>query len=241
MVGVLISLIWWHPLLWMNHQFLGGSSIILLSVFKGIFLWGIISLEQIVLKESVSSASFITFPSLALGSLTLNFFFGESLSFFHLAMIISIGFLGFIFLMVGHAKELHRNGKLALLGILVLNAYCIISDHVVISKTNWYIHLTVTTLFFFLMSFAIGVSKEEWKQTLTRSEAITAGLVFVVSEFYLIATMVTFLPVSYAVLASQLPLPFIMVLSSFLYGEDKWHEQAIFGGLAFALAIPLIL
>jgi hypothetical protein len=45
--------------------------------------------------------------------------------------------------------------------------------------------------------------------------------------------MINVIPVSTVTLSITLSVPFVMVLSAFIYKEGKWKEQLIFGGLAY--------
>ena len=105
-LGLIITFPIFGHLLTDNFNQTISSPYLLLSVVKGLLLWWLIKLQQIVNKESTSSSVFFGFIALALGSLANNMFFNEGLKIFQLVCICGFGVLGLLFMIKGDARRL---------------------------------------------------------------------------------------------------------------------------------------
>ncbi|MHA1540093.1 MAG: hypothetical protein ACTSXQ_06430 [Alphaproteobacteria bacterium] len=212
-----------------------------LSLLKGVIFWYSAQEAQNIRKESVSSSVF--FGPIGVGGAMVinNLFFGEGLSLFQILSILFISIVSLFFFSHGHAKTLTRGAKKSFVFMVLFLVYFLVCDHIVISETNWYFHMVLTTISFSIACFLNRVSREELKISLFNPKAIIAGISFGFGEFVLLLPMVTIIPVSIAGVFGLLSVPVVMLLSARVWKENKWQEQALFGGLIFLVTVPLIL
>ena len=114
------------------------SPYLFLSVIKGILLWFMIKLQQVINKDSTSSSVFFGFMAMALGSMVNNVFFSEGLLWSQLLCIYALGVLGLVFVLRGDAKRLSLKGKIDFVVIIFLGAAFSVFDHVAIPKIGWF-------------------------------------------------------------------------------------------------------
>ncbi len=236
LLGVLFLYPFYKDLLILDKIF---QPIILLSVFKSVVLWLFFDFQQKVMRKSVSSGVFFMPIALGIGAI-VNSFFGEDLSGMAWLSIIALFILGVIFFTFGHAKELDYKHKLYFLGLIFCFLYFIVVNHIVISASNWFIHFTITGISFFALSFLMRTSKLEWKEAFCLRSLIV-GLIIMITEIIYCYSMINVMPVSIATLASVFSVPFVMVNSALFYKEKGLKEQLLFGGLAYAFCVPLLL
>lgn len=240
-MGTLATLPFFGHLLFNNGEFMFSYNIIFYSILKGYALWFGVRLFQTINLESTSSSVFSGPIGTGIAVLLNVILFHEQLTIPQFISIFSIGVVGSLFFIFGHAKSLSKRAKRFFLFSILTTTYCIISDQIVITQTNWYVHVFFTSLSFFLTSILSRASSVEWKNCFCKRESIIAGLTFVCGEFYLMSVMVVILPVSVGSLAVRLSIPFVMIISAILYHETKWQKQALFSILLLLSIIPLIL
>lgn len=241
MVGLALSFPFFGHLITDNAKEIFYSPYWLLSVLKGVLLWWVISLQQVVNKESTSSSVFWGFIALALGSLANNLFFHEGLKLFQLACVCGFGVLGGVFMLKGDARRLSLKGLIAFWAIVLCGTCCNITDHLAIPRAGWYMHLLASSAVLFLMALARGISRADFRKIFSLPSLYVAGICYVVTEFLIIYASTNLLPVSFVGIFMRLAAPVVMVISALRYKEQSWQNQLLFGLVALALAMPLIL
>jgi len=216
------------------------NPVLILSMFKGVSLWFLIKNQQLVNRENISASVFFTPIGTGLGVIANRFFFNERLTQTQFLAILGLSLLGMLFSTTGSAKTLNKKNKIRLVILIIFLAMFMCIDQIVISRTNWYVHIMMSSIAFFLTSFFSHSKMIDWKNALFHRDSIIAGSVYVVGEFYLLSVMIKVIPVSIAILFVRLTIPFVMGISSILYKEGKWHEQLLFGCCALGLCLPLI-
>lgn len=242
---LIIGLILTWPLLG-NQLILNGkntlySPYILISIYKGIGIFYLITLQQIVNKKSMSSSVFLSFIALALGSLVNNLFFHENLGKIKVLCICGFGVLGVLFLRKGDAKRLSKNDVISFMIATIIMASFTISDHVAIPEVGWYAHLFVSSIVMFLMCFMDREARAAFRIAAKDKRMVYAGIFYCVSEFLVIYVSINILPVSIVAVFLRLSVPVIMVISAIKYKEQNIKNQLIFGITAILLALPVLL
>ena len=242
---LVLGLILTMPFLGDNLNFNGKNSLfspyILVSLYKGISLFYLVSLQQIINKRSMSSSVFLSFIALALGGLANNLFFGENLGFVKVFCICGFGVLGLLFFYKGDAKRLSRKKMFFFFVVTLIMASYTVADHVAIPKVGWYAHLLVSSLVMAITCLAYKDSRSAFKISVKSRKAVVAGLFYTVSEFLVIYSSINILPVSIVGVFLRLSVPVVMVVSAVKYGEQNIKNQLVFGVLALVLALPIIL
>ncbi|MFC1659259.1 hypothetical protein ACFL0U_01690 [Pseudomonadota bacterium] len=241
LIGIIVTLPFFGHMLFYEGGTYLNSQFIIYSLLKGWVLWVGIRLSQVINAESVSSSVFSGPIVIGLAVILNVMFFGEILTAIQFISIFLIGLTSLLFFTFGHAKFLSTRAKKYFLISILLGIYCVISDQIVISNTNWYVHTFFVTVSLSLISVFSKLSIEEWKDCFLQKSSIFAGFVFVTGEFYLMSVMVRVIPVSIAALSIRLSIPFIMILSSLFYNEQKWQTQAVFAVLLLLSTVPIIL
>lgn len=236
LIGIVILYPFYQDLLTLDKIL---QPVVILSVIKGIVVWIIFDLQQKVTKQSLSSSVFYMPIGLGLAAV-INIFFKENLSHTAWLSIIALMILGALFFIFGHAKELDKKHKLYFIGMILCFIYFVVSNHIVIYATNWYVHFTIIGLSMFSFLLLKRPKKSDLQKTFS-PPALIVGLVFLAAEIILTYSTVTIMPASTTSLASSLSVPFVMVISAFIYKEGGWKEQLLFGGLAYIFCIPLLL
>ncbi|MDY4885408.1 MAG: hypothetical protein SO141_04060 [Alphaproteobacteria bacterium] len=240
MLGLAVTFPIFGHLLTDNFNQTISSPYLLLSVAKGLLLWWLIKLQQIVNKESTSSSVFFGFIALALGSLANNLFFNEGLKIFQLVCICGFGILGVLFMLKGDARRLSVKGQISFWLIVLFAATFSVTDHLAIPRIGWYPHLLFSSAVMFGAALLHGISNQDFKNIFRDKNLAVAGAFYVVSEFLIIYSSINLLPVSFVAVFMRLAAPTVMVISALKYKEQSWQNQLIFGLAALALAVPLI-
>lgn len=223
---------------WYNILF---SPFILITLYKGASLFYLVKLQQIVNRKSTSSSVFLSFISLALGSLFNNLFFGEGLGLIKVISILGFGVLGTFFLVKGDARRLSSSGKKAFWMVTIIMASYQVSDHLAIPQVGWYPYLLISSIVMFFVSFMHGISKQDFKNMFLNKSIACAGIFYAASEFLVIYASINILPVSIVGVFLRLAVPVVMIYSAIKYHEQSLKNQLIFGSCAFLLALPIIL
>lgn len=224
-----------------DYTYIFHSIYILISIYKGVSLYYLIELQQVVNKESTSSSVFLSFIALALGCLANNLFFGEGLGYIKVLSISGFGLLGIIFLIEGDAKRISMKAKIAFFIVSLILASYVVSDHISIKQIGWYPHLFVSSVIMFLTALIHGISKQDFKNMFLNKGIVIAGLVYAISEFFVIFASINILPVSIVGVFLRLSVPIVMIISAIRYHEQSLKNQLIFGISAILLALPIIL
>ncbi|MBQ8785094.1 MAG: hypothetical protein IJZ59_03510 [Alphaproteobacteria bacterium] len=241
LVGLAITFPFLGHLLEFNNQNVLFSPYILISLYKGVTLFYLISMQQAINKNSTSSSVFLGFIALALGALVNNLFFHENLGIVKVFCIVCFGVLGFLFLQKGDAKRLSRKDLYYFIIVAVIMASYTVADHLAIPRVGWYAHLLVSSIAMFLTSMVYKASKESLKVIFTNKMIIIAGIFYTLSEFFVIYASYNILPVSIVAVFLRLSTPIIMVISAVKYKEQDVKNQLGFGIAAIILALPIIL
>ena len=184
LVGLAITFPFLGHLLEFNNQNVLFSPYILISLYKGVTLFYLISMQQAINKNSTSSSVFLGFIALALGALVNNLFFHENLGIVKVFCIVCFGVLGFLFLQKGDAKRLSRKDLYYFIIVAVIMASYTVADHLAIPRVGWYAHLLVSSIAMFLTSMVYKASKESLKVIFTNKMIIIAGVFYTLSEFF---------------------------------------------------------
>lgn len=240
LIGIVLSFPLFGSLLVDNFSSLITSPWLLMSLIKGILLWFMIKLQQIINKTSTSSSVFFGFIAMALGSLINNIFFSEGLRFIQLFCICCLGMLGILFVIQGDARRLSIQGKIYFMMIIIFGAVFSVIDHLTIPQIGWYPHLVFSSLAMFLCCLIYGISKQDYYNILRNKDIILAGSVYMISEFVIIYSSINILPVSIVALFMRSSAPVVMLISAFRYKEQSLINQVVFGTLALVFAVPII-
>lgn len=240
-VGLIISYPLLGHLLVFNEKNVFTSPYILISIYKGVTLFYLIALQQVINKKSTSSSVFLSFIALALGALVNNLFFHENLGLIKVACIVGFGVLGLLFLQKGDAKRLSKRDLIYFMVVAVIMASYTVSDHLAIPQVGWYAHLFVSSIAMFVVSAFHKASKKDLKAILTNKTIIGAGVFYTVSEFFVIYASINILPVSIVAVFLRLSVPVVMVVSAIKYKEQNLKNQLGFGLAAILLALPIML
>ena len=241
LVGLAVTFPFLGHLLEFNGQNVLFSPYILISIYKGVTLFYLISMQQAINKNSTSSSVFLGFIALALGALVNNLFFHENLGLVKVLCIVCFGVLGFLFLQKGDAKRLSRKDLYYFIIVAIIMASYTVADHLAIPRVGWYAHLLVSSVAMFLTSIIYKSSKDSLKVIFTNKTIIIAGIFYTLSEFFVIYASFNILPVSIVAVFLRLSTPIIMVISAVKYKEQDIKNQLGFGLAAIILALPIIL
>ena len=241
LVGLVVTFPFLGHLLEFKGQNVLFSPYIFISIYKGVTLFYLISMQQAINKNSTSSSVFLGFIALALGALVNNLFFHENLGLVKVICIVCFGVLGFLFLQKGDAKRLSRKDLYYFIIVAIIMASYTVADHLAIPRVGWYAHLLVSSVAMFLTSIIYKSSKESLKVIFTNKMIIIAGIFYTLSEFFVIYASFNILPVSIVAVFLRLSTPIIMVISAVKYKEQDIKNQLGFGLAAIILALPIIL
>ena len=241
MIGLVLTCPIFFPLFLDNWQSILFSPQCLISIYKGVSLFYLIRLQQIVNRESTSSSVFLSFIALAVGALANNLFFGEGLGAIKVLCIVGFGILGIVFLFKGDAKRLHFKAKIAFGVVTLIMASYTVADHLVIPQIGWYPHLLISSVSMFLTCLFYGISKQDFKNMIKNKKIMYAGVFYTISEFFVIYASINILPVSIVSVFLRLSVPVVMIYSAVRYKEQSLKNQLIFALFAVILALPIIL
>ena len=241
LVGLLLTSPLLGHLFWDNWHHILTSPMLLIAIYKGTSLFYLISLQQVVNKESTSSSVFLSFIALALGALANNLFFGEGLGPIKVLCILGFGVLGATFLFKGDAKRLDPKAKIAFGVVTLIMSSYTVADHLTIPQIGWYPYLLISSICMFLTSLLHGISKQDFKNMFKNKSIAVAGIAYMASEFFVIFASINILPVSIVAVFLRLAVPVVMIYSAIRYKEQSLKNQLIFALCAIALALPIIL
>lgn len=242
---LLIGLFITFPLL--GHLFYDNWRNVLLSpftfiaIYKGVALFYMILLQQLINKESTSSSVFLSFIALAIGALINNILFLEGLGFIKVLCIFAFGILGTFFVIRGDAKRLSKQAQKAFIAVTLIMSSFVVSDHLTIPKIGWYPYLLVSSVTMFVMSALHGISKQDFKNMFLNKSIALAGIFYTATEFFVIYVSTNILPASIVAVFLRLSVPIVMIYSAIRYKEQNIKNQLVFGVCAIILAIPIIL
>lgn len=214
---------------------------LILTVFKGVFIWYAYEYAQIINRDSTSSTVFFPFISLAAASLIINLFFHENLALIHLLSIVSLGILGLVFCFAGDAKRMSHVWKINFAIAIFFSAICPIIDHIAITDLGRYTYFIISNLVMFIFAFFRGLNYKRLKLIFTTKDVIAAGIVGALLEITIIGVSVYILPISFTAFFRRMAAPIVMVISAIKYKEQTVRNQLIFGCLALLFALPIIL
>lgn len=242
---VLVGLLATYPLyadLWRaglsavkQHPWLGG-----LMVVKGFLLWVLFSQKQRLNKLSLSARNYAS--PVAIGFMVFsNAAFGEHLETVEMVAALGLCALGFVFAFRGHLQDLPREGKLLFILAVVLTVVCGTLDHVLLTHLNWYVLLAITNLILLVVILALRGGLGHVRASLTSPLAVSAGVLFAVTELLKFYQQVAYSPVTVVVTVQAATMPILLVLSALIWGERSWKEQLVWGLVGLGLILPVIL
>lgn len=222
------------PLLIENPLLIG------LGLLKGVGLFGGIYWAQVIREHSVSAAEYRIF--IAIGILSVgNSFLGESLSIIQMFSAMALGVLGIYFCLRGHIREAPlRVQAIFFISTLVMSTYGMM-DQIYLTKVSWYSYAILTAICIFVCAIIAGGKVKDLGFMMVHPSTIIAGLLWGFGDIVILATFVTYVPVTVGVASLALGVPFIMLVSAFVWKEGNWKQQAIIGILSYLAALPLIL
>ncbi len=214
-----------------------------ISAVKGVLLFFSVRYVANIAKESNSSAVFAGYISLGVGAVLNFIFLKENLTYLQLVGCLALSILGTIFFFRGAASELSKQSKIEFILVTLIIIILMAVDKISISKMNWYMHLVINSCVYFLVGMFNVLKNKDYRklQILKNKEVMLVGVTYIISEFFIIASMQYYLSVSMVNLFLRLSAPIIMVMSSYIYNERTPKEQLLFGILAFLFASPLFL
>ncbi len=236
-IGALVMM----PFYWEETVYASTLSpvIWLVSFFKGFTLWSTIVIMQKIRTHSSSSAEFRGMMTIAVLA-CMNMFLGEALSGLQWMSVGLLFMLGLFFTVKGHLSELPREYKLLFFLLIFISALPGVTDQIVLSEAHWYVHFALSGLGIFLTSLFIGRSRMPILERLSDKSAMIAGITWLISEAIILSLLVTYIPVTLAVMAMTMSVPLTMLISSVFWGEGRWQQQALIGGLSYLAVLPII-
>lgn len=226
----------------------GRGAILPLSVsmLKGILLYLIVTSLAQISKNSISSGTFAMSSSLPISSIIVMLFFGEELSYFDIIAVLLIGLISFLYFLRGMTDKLTKEDKISYIALLVYVTLITVSDRVSGVNQSWAVHLTASTMVWLAMGYIkpfFNKSKEIINfSSLTKKPLIILGVTFLLSEILIIYSMQNiFSGVVMPSIFIRVSTPITMLVASLKYGEGKWQDQAVFGGLILVPTMMSIL
>lgn len=217
-----------------------NPAIVLVSFAKGLFLWGSITLTQIIRRHSSSSAAFRSLLTVGLLAI-FNAGLGEVLNFWQWSSVIVLSILGAAFLLHGHLKQLPQQAKYLFTILVFISALPGMTDQIVITQTNWYVQFILSTISLCIISAVINRDLSVFKKAFSHKVCFMAGATWGVTEVIILMLLVTYVPVTVGAAAMAMSVPTVMLISSLRWKEGRWWEQALFGSTAYVAAIPLFI
>lgn len=217
------------------------SPYILISVYKGIGLFYLVTLQQVINKKSLSSSVFLSFIAMALGCLANNIFFNENIGLIKVLCICGFGILGVLFIYKGDGKRLSRTDVSFFFITALIMASFSVSDHVAIPQVGWYAHMLVSSVVMCLMCLFYKDARTGFRIVFSDKKIVYAGIAYTLSEFLCIYASINILPVSIVAVFLRLSVPVVMIISAIKYKEQSVKNQLSFSLIAILLALPIIL
>lgn len=214
---------------------------IIIGLLKGVGFWGITYAGQTVRKTSNSSASFFGFICIGLIAIG-NSAFGEELT---VMQWVSVGILtltGLYFTFRGHLSSQPIYVQLMFMLMIFIGCMFGMIDHYFLSHVNWYGLLLLTGIGMMLVVMIKEFKNlKNVKRFVFSKKNASVGIALSVTEVLILSIMVTHLPVTLVWVAMALSGPVLMVMASLLWGEGRWQDQLLVGGISYAAAIPIAL
>ncbi|MFT7144779.1 MAG: hypothetical protein ACI9TY_001119 [Alphaproteobacteria bacterium] len=226
---------------WAFSVIIASPFLLFIGLLKGAGFWVMSYAGQTLRKTSNSSASFFGFICIGLIALG-NAVFGENLSVMQWVSVAILTLTGLLFTIKGHLNTQSRRVQSMFLLMVFMGCMFGMIDHYFISHVNWYGLLFLTGAGMTTVSLlSRGVGFKHVKSCVFNRRTMKIGMMMAVSEVMILSIMVTHLPVTLAWVAMTLTGPVIMVISSLLWGEGRWQDQLLIGGVSYAAAIPIAL
>ncbi len=214
--------------------------LLLIGFSKGAGLWLAGYIGQYLRSQSNSSCAYAKQVSIG-GVAVINAMQGEVLIMPQWIAVVALVILGIIFTYKGHISELSRKYQLSFLAMIGLSIIPSTADYAVISQTNWYIMmLTVSSAMMLITVFKLK-NISEIKKLFTSKDDLRLGAFMLVTEIAIMMILVTYVPVTMAVLVMSLSVPTMMVISSLLWKEGNWKHQFAFGCFGYIAMLPMVL
>ena len=211
-----------------------------LIALKGVLLYLMFVAGQDLMKVSLSTRQYVT--PLAIGLIAIvNAGLGERLSPEKWVAALGLCALAAAFLLLGHAAELTRGAKAVYARLVLLVVATAAIDQAVLGQTTWYPLLLGSNLV--LVALALGLSARRpsvLRAAALHPMAIAAGAVYAVTELFKFYQMVDINEVTTVVITQSLTKPVILLLSAWIWKERTVREQLVWGVLAFAVSLPMI-
>jgi hypothetical protein len=209
----------------------------LIAVIKGVVLYVTILMGQRLMRASLSS-NLYTAP-MSIGAIAIiNFLLGERLSGLQWFSAVGVCVLSCVFFLRGHLSDLDRQAKRDYAAIVALLVVMGGMDQYGISHMGWYGYLAISNI----VLLAAGLARHgDIRNAVFNRLALPAGILFAVAEIFKFYQSVTINPVTAIILIQNLATPVLLTLSALIWKERSVKEQLIWGGLAFALSLPLFL
>lgn len=211
-----------------------------LIALKGVLLYLMFVSGQGLMKVSLSTRQYVTPLSIGLIAI-VNAGLGERLSPEKWVAALGLCALAAAFLLLGHAAELTRQAKIVYARLVLLVVATAAIDQAVLGQTTWYPLLLGSNLVLVALALGLSVRKTDiLRAAALHPMAIAAGLVYAVTELFKFYQMVDINEVTTIVITQSLTKPVILLLSAWIWKERTVREQLIWGVLAFAVSLPMI-
>lgn len=212
----------------------------LLMLAKGGLLWLLFSQKQHLNKMSLSARNYTSPVAIGLMVFT-NAAFGEQLATAELVAAMGLCALGLLFAFKGHLQDLPAQGKTLFGAAVLLTVACGTLDHILLTHLNWYVLLVVTNIILLAVVLLQRGGFGRLRESLTAPLAIAAGALFATTELVKFYQTVSYSPVTVVVTVQSATIPVLLILSALIWKERTWREQGLWGLLALALILPVIL
>lgn len=242
LIGLLVTApVFGHLLLEALPDLSANAWLLALIALKGVLLYLMFVAGQDLAKVSLSTRQYVTPLSIGLIAI-VNAGLGEQLSSEKWLAALGLCALAGAFLLLGHAAELTRQARLTYAKLVALVVATAAIDQAVLSETSWYPLLLGSNLV--LIALALGLSvrhKAVLRAAAFHPMAIAAGMIYAVTELFKFYQMVDINEVTTVVIAQSLTKPVILLLSAYIWKERTLKEQLVWGVLAFAVSMPMII
>lgn len=217
-----------------------------MSMLKGILLYLIVTSLAQISKNSVSSGTFAMSSSLPISSIIVMLFFGEELSSFDIIAVLLIGLVSLFYFLRGMTNGLSREDKISYIALIIYVTLITISDRISGVNQSWAVHLTASTIVWLLIGYIkpfFGKTRDALKiSSLLKKPLIILGVVYLIGEILIIYSMQNiFSGVVMPSIFIRVATPITMLIASLRYGEGRWQDQAVFGGLILVPTMMSIL
>lgn len=211
-----------------------------LIALKGVLLYLMFVSGQDLMKVSLSTRQYVTPLSIGLIAI-VNAGLGERLSPEKWGAALGLCALAAAFLLLGHAAELTRQAKIVYARLVLLVVATAAIDQAVLGQTTWYPLLLGSNLVLVALALGLSVRKTDiLRAAALHPMAIAAGVVYAVTELFKFYQMVDINEVTTIVITQSLTKPVILLLSAWIWKERTVREQLVWGVLAFAVSLPMI-